>query len=613
MKTKLFFTLLIILLSMQSKAQEIPNGNFTSWENRSLPAAIGGGTYARPTGGWDCLNSLAPGSCEKVEGRTAGSAAALLTTKKFMVNMGDGDRVIYTSILMLGDFLTAFTEGEPTIGIAFTGKPTKFSFWYKYIPVSGDKGRVYINLWQGDRHNSTAKWRTAATFTETVKEWTKVEIDLTKGDDHGNMLDFTPTSLYIEITSSLTGMSNYTQDGDFSNVTEEGSQLYITDLALDYAYEETVYTVCGSSAIFGPGPEGWGWDTNDTDNDMSSIGGNNYQLVKRNVALEAGVTYEYKVVQNHSWNVNWGIGGQDGKNFTFTVPTSGNYNITFTFNLEKGYCTADAVGTSKPDPLTQVPNGNFAEWEERSLPKELGGGSYASPAGYWDTFNILAPGCVTQTEGRTAGSTAALLESKTIDMAVAGMPGETVTTSILSTDRYLSKITGGEYEQGVPCNSIPARYLTFWYKYQPVGDDVAQVFIQFNEDLVIRKNETRTVKFRKQITEAAADWTFGCIDLSKGEKGVDPSKLDWGIEAFYIDITSSASGMSSSTEGRGASAPGSKLWITELQFSNVATAINNVATDPTAASAPTYNLSGQRVADGYKGLVIQNGKKFIAK
>lgn len=612
MKTKLF-SLLIVLFSMQAKAQDIPNGNFTNWENRSIPAAFGGGTYARPTDGWDCLNSLAPGSCEKVEGRTAGSTAALLTTKKFTVNMGDGDQTMYTSILMLGDFLTALTEGSPTNGISFTGLPTKFSFWYKYKPVSGDKGRVYINLWQGDFKKPTASWRTTASFTEPVREWTKVEIDLTKADDHGQMLNFTPTNLYIEITSSLTGMSNYTNESDLSNVLQEGSQLYITDLAFNYASTENVYTVCGSSAIFGSGPEGWGWDTNDNSNDMSPIGNNNFQLVKSNVALEAGMTYEFKVVQNHSWDVNWGDGGQGGKNFTFTVPTSGNYNVTFTFNLESGICTAEAVSTSTPDPLSQVPNGNFSEWEERSLPTEIGGGSYTSPSGYWDTFNILSPGCVTKAEGRTTGSTAALLESKTIDMSVAGMPGEVVTTSLLATDRFLSKMSGGEYEQGVPCSSIPARYLTFWYKYQPMGDDVAQVFIQFNDDLVMKPNVTRTVKFRKQITEAAADWTFGCIDLSKSENGVDPSNLGWDIKAFYLDITSSTSGMSSSTVGNGASAPGSKLWITELQFTNEVTAINNVLSDSTNASSPIYNLSGQRVADGYKGIVIQNGKKFTVK
>ena len=240
-------------------------------------------------------------------------------------------------------------------------------------------------------------------------------------------------------------------------------------------------------------------------------------------------------------------------------------------NTGANFSVDDSEVTSTPEPQSQVPNGNFANWETRNLPAELGGGSYTSPSGYWDTFNILAPGCVTKTEGRTAGSTAALLESKTVDMSVAGMPGEVVTTSILVTDRYLSKMSGGEYEQGVPCKSIPARYLTFWYKYQPVAGDVAQVFIQFNEDLVIKPGVTRTVKFRKKITEAATDWTFGYVDLTEPENNQDLSNLGWDIKAYYIDITSSTSSMSSSTDGNGASAPGSKLWITELQFANEAT------------------------------------------
>jgi hypothetical protein len=30
-------------------------------------------------------------------------------------------------------------------------------------------------------------------------------------------------------------------------------------------------------------------------------------------------------------------------------------------------------------------------------------------------------------------------------------------------------------------------------------------------------------------------------------------------------------------------------------------------------SAPAYNLAGQRVENGFKGMVIQNGKKFMVK
>ena len=259
-----------------------------------------------------------------------------------------------------------------------------------------------------------------------------------------------------------------------------------------------------------------------------------------------------------------------------------------------------------------IPNGSFADWEDRNLPAEMGGGSYTSPSGYWDTFNILAPGSVSKAEGRTTGSTAALLESKTVDMSVAGMQGEVFTTSLLITDRFLSKMTNEEYEQGIPTKFIPAHYLTFWYKYQPVEGDMAQVFIQFNEDLIIRPGITRIIKFRKKITEAATDWTFGYIDLSVDENGRSSSNIDWNINAYYIDITSSASSLSSSTDGKGASAPGSKLWITEIKFEDEVAAIQNVLSE-SAATSSAYNLSGQRVDATYKGIVIENGKKILLK
>lgn len=41
--------------------------------------------------------------------------------------------------------------------------------------------------------------------------------------------------------------------------------------------------------------------------------------------------------------------------------------------------------------------------------------------------------------------------------------------------------------------------------------------------------------------------------------------------------------------------------------------INQVTMNGDANLCPIYNMNGQRVDDGYKGIVIQNGKKRIAK
>ena len=41
--------------------------------------------------------------------------------------------------------------------------------------------------------------------------------------------------------------------------------------------------------------------------------------------------------------------------------------------------------------------------------------------------------------------------------------------------------------------------------------------------------------------------------------------------------------------------------------------INEVSNGAVNESAPIYNLAGQRVSKDYKGVVVQNGKKFIKK
>ena len=43
------------------------------------------------------------------------------------------------------------------------------------------------------------------------------------------------------------------------------------------------------------------------------------------------------------------------------------------------------------------------------------------------------------------------------------------------------------------------------------------------------------------------------------------------------------------------------------------TGINNALVAPVAKNAPVYNLAGQQVNASYKGVVIQNGKKYVQK
>ena len=57
-----------------------------------------------------------------------------------------------------------------------------------------------------------------------------------------------------------------------------------------------------------------------------------------------------------------------------------------------------------------------------------------------------------------------------------------------------------------------------------------------------------------------------------------------------------------------------KAFLRSVKITTVsATGIKNVQTIEVNEKAPIYNLTGQRVGKDYKGVVIQNGKKFIKK
>ena len=84
------------------------------------------------------------------------------------------------------------------------------------------------------------------------------------------------------------------------------------------------YTVAGSDTLCGTS-----WDTENTANDMEwDETAGVYKKVYTNLA--AG-SYEFKVVQDHSWGVNWGQGGHNGGNFKVDITVDG-CTLTITFD-----------------------------------------------------------------------------------------------------------------------------------------------------------------------------------------------------------------------------------------------------------------------------------------
>ena len=59
--------------------------------------------------------------------------------------------------------------------------------------------------------------------------------------------------------------------------------------------------------------------------------------------------------------------------------------------------------------------------------------------------------------------------------------------------------------------------------------------------------------------------------------------------------------------------PSSGVNIYYIEVTNTSTNINNAIVEQGNENAPVYNLAGQRVNKDSKGVLIQNGKKFINK
>ncbi len=56
---------------------------------------------------------------------------------------------------------------------------------------------------------------------------------------------------------------------------------------------------------------------------------------------------------------------------------------------------------------------------------------------------------------------------------------------------------------------------------------------------------------------------------------------------------------------------GSKIMLCGLAFQTGETGISNAVAEKANVNAPIYNLAGQRVNNNFKGIAIQNGKKFV--
>ena len=120
------------------------------------------------------------------------------------------------------------------------------------------------------------------------------------------------------------------------------------------------------------------------------------------------------------------------------------------------------------------------------------------------------------------------------------------------------------------------------------------------------------------ITSSAANITnvvFVCDTYKAGGKsflgdGFDASMEGLTVSADKINVT--WTGDKNSVEFK---TPGHQVRVKKITVTlkNDPAGINEVSNGTLKEKAPIYNLTGQRVGKDYKGVVIQNGKKFMKK
>ena len=142
---------------------------------------------------------------------------------------------------------------------------------------------------------------------------------ITTGDE------FTKNSvLTVEVTPD-TGYQLETLTANGDDIKDTKSFTVVTEnvvVAATFAEIQHVYSVVGNGAVIATG-----WDETATETEMTLNAGV-YSYKVQSVVLQAGTNYEYKIVEDHSWDVSF---PQDG-NASFTVDKDGRYDVTFTLN-----------------------------------------------------------------------------------------------------------------------------------------------------------------------------------------------------------------------------------------------------------------------------------------
>lgn len=182
---------------------------------------------------------------------------------------------------------------------------------------------------------------------------------------------------------------------------------------------------------------------------------------------------------------------------------------------------------------------------------------------------------------------------------------------------YSSEETAGEGTNGRAQQTVDSDDDTYWHPqwYGSTAQLPHYIVVDMQEmknvggfEIKMGDNANRHIKaYDIYGSTNNSDWTLLCSDDNAPAKSSFRVILDKAADIRYFKIV-----VRQTTAKDG---PFLRIYEMNVASGAVATAINHITVNngQTSANGATYNISGQRISEDAKGIVIKNGKKYIKK
>ena len=324
---------------------------------------------------------------EDESGKLVATVNSFPANNEFLVIYCEGNKKVYYGAARNADNLvdyfnpniTLVTEGHQNLHITEGGN-------YTFVLTLNDQGYpASISVSEFTEPNYVLS------YGQANQDWTDVPFTNSEGKITAADVQFPANTEFLikygrYTYGGATGESVYKINSEWCTdigITDTGYKPFLIEDAGTYTFEITItsndegvsksitvtgwpepvviesYTVAGTKELLGTEED---WAIVEA-NDMTVDNGI-WTLVKENVELEPGVTYEYKVAGNHDF-ATWVFPADHNK--TLTVDKHGLYKVTFTLNPETPELTAVVELTQEilPDYVLHYGKGN--NWQTKTF------------------------------------------------------------------------------------------------------------------------------------------------------------------------------------------------------------------------------------------------------